>query len=141
MFLSRKILGRQLDRIAMLGAAGGNAPPDGRKVKATLHWVAAANAVTAEVRVINQLFLSATPDTADFLADLNPDSLEVLTNAIVETAAAEAGGDEPMQFERQGYFRRDGSSSSGAPIFIRTVGLRDTFAKALVDETSRKPRG
>jgi len=110
---------------------GGNSPPDGRKVKATLHWVAATNAVTAEVWILNQLFLSAVPNTAEFLTDLNPDSLQVLTNAMVEPAAAQAGGDEPMQFERQGYFRRHGSSSSGAPIFIRTVGLRDTFARTL----------
>lgn len=106
---------------------GGNAPPDGRKVKATLHWVAAANAVPAEIRLLNQLFLSATPGMADVMADLNPHSLEVLADAVVEPAAVEI--DEPMQFERQGYFRRDGSSPSGAPVFIRTVGLRDTFAK------------
>jgi glutaminyl-tRNA synthetase len=112
---------------------GGNTPPDGRKVKATLHWVAAADAVPAEIWLVNQLFLRTTPNMADFLADLNPDSLEVLTNARVEPAAAEAGGEEPMQFERQGYFRRDGSSSSGAPIFVRTVGLRDTFAKTLAE--------
>ena len=116
---------------------GGTAPPDGRKVKATLHWVAAADAVPAEIRLVNQLFLSANPNTADVFADLNPDSLEVLTNAMVEPAAVEASGDEPMQFERQGYFRRDGSSSSGAPIFVRTVGLRDTFAKTLADGSSK----
>ena len=116
---------------------GGTAPPDGRKVKATLHWVAAADAVPAEIRLVNQLFLSANPDTADVFADLNPDSLEVLTNAMVEPAAGEASGDEPMQFERQGYFRRDGSSSSGAPIFVRTVGLRDTFAKTLAEGSSK----
>jgi glutaminyl-tRNA synthetase len=71
------------------------------------------------------------------LADLNPHSLEVLTNAMVEPAVAEARGEEPMQFERQGYFRRDGSSSSGAPILIRTVGLRDTFAKTLAEGKSQ----
>jgi glutaminyl-tRNA synthetase len=116
---------------------GGTAPPDGRKVKATLHWVAAADAVPAEIRLVNQLFLSANPNTTDVFADLNPDSLEVLTNAMVEPAAGEASGDEPMQFERQGYFRRDGSSSSGAPIFVRTVGLRDTFAKTLAEGSSK----
>src|SRR5687768_13650110 len=104
---------------------GGNAPPDGRKVKATLHWVAAAHAVPAEIRLLNQLFLSPSPNVADFAADLNPDSLEVLTGALVEPAAIASNSDDPLQFERQGYFRRDGTSSSGAPMFVRTVGLRD----------------
>jgi glutaminyl-tRNA synthetase len=115
---------------------GGNTPPDGRKVKATLHWVAAADAVPAEIWIVNPLFLSASPNVADFLADLNPLSLEVLTSARVEPAAVKA--DEPIQFERQGYFRRDGSSSSGAPIFLRTVGLRDTFARTLAEGHSPK---
>jgi glutaminyl-tRNA synthetase len=116
---------------------GGNNPPNGRKVKATLHWVAVANALPAEVRLVNQLFLSAAPNMADFLADLNPASLEVITDAMIEPAAAALGADEPMQFERLGYFRRDGSSPSGKPIFIRTVGLRDTFTRTLTEETSK----
>jgi glutaminyl-tRNA synthetase len=110
---------------------GGNTPPDGRKVKATLHWVAAADAVPAEVRLVNQLFLSATPDAANFAADLNPGSLEVLTGCMLEPAAVAANSDEPMQFERLGYFRRDRDSAPGNPVFVRTVGLRDTFAKVL----------
>ncbi len=110
---------------------GGNNPPDGRKVKATLHWVAAADAVPAEVRLINQLFASATPDVANFAADLNPDSLEVLTGCMLEPAAVASNSDEPMQFERLGYFRRDPDSTPGKPVFVRTVGLRDTFAKTL----------
>jgi glutaminyl-tRNA synthetase len=110
---------------------GGNAPPDGRKVKATLHWVAAADAVQAEVRLVNQLFVSPSPNPADFAADLNPNSLEVLTGCMVEPAAAASNAHEPMQFERQGYFRRDRDSAPGHPVFVRTVGLRDTFAKAM----------
>jgi glutaminyl-tRNA synthetase len=110
---------------------GGNTPPDGRKVKATLHWVATADAVPAEVRLVNQLFLSPTPDVANFSADLNPNSLEVLSGCMLEPAAISANSDEPMQFERLGYFRRDQDSTPGNPVFVRTVGLRDTFAKVL----------
>jgi len=110
---------------------GGNTPPDGRKVKATLHWVAAADAVHAEAHLINQLFLSPSPDVANFAADLNPDSMEVLKDCRVEPAAVGSNFDAPMQFERQGYFCRDERSVPGKPVFIRTVGLRDTFAKVL----------
>jgi glutaminyl-tRNA synthetase len=110
---------------------GGNTPPDGRKVKATLHWVAAAIAVPAEVRLVNQLFKSASPDVANFAADLNPDSFEILTGAMLEPAAVASNSAEPMQFERQGYFVRDRDSAPGKPVFVRTVGLRDTFAKAM----------
>jgi glutaminyl-tRNA synthetase len=117
---------------------GGNTPPDGRKVKATLHWVSAADAVPAEVRLINQLFLSESPNMADFAADLNPASLEALTGAMVEPAAIEAAGDDPLQFERQGYFRRDGTSPSGAAVFVRTVGLRDTYARTLAGAGAAK---
>jgi glutaminyl-tRNA synthetase len=107
---------------------GGNAP-DGRKVQATLHWVSAADAVPAEVRLYNPLFTHADPNPADFTADLNPASLEVLTEARVEPALAASNSGEPVQFERQGYFVRDDSSSPGRPVFSRTVGLRDTWAK------------
>jgi glutaminyl-tRNA synthetase len=107
---------------------GGNAP-DGRKVQATLHWVSAADAVPAEVRLYNPLFTRADPNPADFTADLNPASLEVLTEARVEPALAASNSGEPVQFERQGYFVRDDSSSPGRPVFSRTVGLRDTWAK------------
>jgi glutaminyl-tRNA synthetase len=110
---------------------GGNTPPDGRKVKATLHWVAAANAISAEVRLVNQLFKSATPDVANFAADLNPDSFEILPGAMLEPAAVASNSAGPMQFERQGYFVRDPDSAPGKPVFVRTVGLRDTFAKAM----------
>ena len=113
---------------------GGHAPPDGRKVKATLHWVAAADAVPAEVRLVNPLFLSPSPDLSDFAAELNPDSLDVLAGAMVEPAAVASNDDRPVQFERQGYFRLDRDSAPGRPVFVRTVGLRDTFAKAMAGE-------
>jgi glutaminyl-tRNA synthetase len=107
---------------------GGNAP-DGRKVKATLHWVAAKTSVPAEVRVYNQLFAKPSPDASNFAADLNPNSLEVLSEARFEPSIAESNSTEPMQFERQGYFTRDPDSGPGKLVFNRTVGLRDTFAK------------
>jgi glutaminyl-tRNA synthetase len=108
---------------------GGNTPPDGRKVQATLHWVSAADAVTAEVRLYNPLFTSADPDVANFAADLNPSSLDVLADAKIEPAAAGDNSADPVQFERQGYFCRDVDSTPGRPVFSRTVGLRDTWAK------------
>jgi glutaminyl-tRNA synthetase len=107
---------------------GGNAP-DGRKVQATLHWVAAAAAVPAEVRLYNQLFAKPDPDAGNFAADLNPSSLEVLTDAKLEPALVQGNTDAPVQFERQGYFYRDRDSAPGRPVFNRTVGLRDTWGK------------
>jgi glutaminyl-tRNA synthetase len=107
---------------------GGNAP-DGRKVQATLHWVYAADAVPAEVRLYNQLFACPDPNPADFIADLNPDSLEVLTDCRLEPALAAANSDDSVQFERQGYFCRDPDSAPGRLVFNRTVGLRDTWAR------------
>ncbi len=108
---------------------GGNAP-DGRKVQATLHWVAAADAVPAEIRLYNQLFTRPDPGAdGDVLADLNPDSLEVLTGCQVEPALATAPIGEPVQFERTGYFCTDPDSTPQKPVFNRTVGLRDTWAK------------
>jgi len=107
---------------------GGNAP-DGRKVKATMHWLPAAQSLPAEIRIYNQLFVNPTPDAANFVADLNPQSLEILTGARIEPAIAQDTASEPMQFERQGYFVRDKDSTPGRPVFNRTVGLRDTFAK------------
>jgi glutaminyl-tRNA synthetase len=107
---------------------GGNAP-DGRKVQATLHWVCAADAVPAEVRLYNQLFTRPAPNVADFAADINPNSLEVLADCRLEPATASANSDVPMQFERQGYFYRDPDSAPGRLVFNRTVGLRDTWAR------------
>ena len=85
---------------------GGNAP-DGRKVKATMHWVSAADSVPAEVRIYNPLFSKPDPNAGDFVADLNPQSLEVLADARVEPALAGDNSDDAVQFERQGYFCRD----------------------------------
>jgi glutaminyl-tRNA synthetase len=107
---------------------GGNAP-DGRKVQATLHWVAAADAVPAEIRLYNPLFTRPDPNAADFVADLNPQSLQVLSGAMVEPAMAGSNSSDPVQFERQGYFYRDPDSAPGRLVFNRTVGLRDTWAK------------
>jgi glutaminyl-tRNA synthetase len=107
---------------------GGNAP-DGRKVQATLHWVSAPDAVSAEVRLYNQLFTRPDPNVADFAADLHPDSLEALADAKLEPALAADNADAPVQFERQGYFYRDPDSQPGRLVFNRTVGLRDTWAK------------
>jgi glutaminyl-tRNA synthetase len=107
---------------------GGNAP-DGRKVQATLHWVSAADAVPAEVRLYNPLFAKPDPDVANFAAELNPDSLEVLADAKVEPALAGDNSDAPVQFERQGYFIRDPDSKPGRLVFNRTVGLRDSWVK------------
>jgi glutaminyl-tRNA synthetase len=107
---------------------GGNAP-DGRKVQATLHWVSAADAVPAEVRLYNQLFATPEPNAADFAADLNPGSLEVLTDCRLEPALAGANAEGAVQFERQGYFFRDPDSAPGRLVYNRTVGLRDTWAK------------
>ena len=109
---------------------GGNAP-DGRKVKATLHWVCAHDAVDAEVRLYNPLFTKPDPAGGEnFAADLNPDSLEVLTGAKLEPAVVRDNSPGAVQFERQGYFCRDPDSTPDRPVFNRTVGLRDSYAKA-----------
>lgn len=107
---------------------GGNAP-DGRKVKATIHWVSAQDAVPAEVRLYNPLFTRAEPDPANFAGELNPNSLEVLANAMLEPAAINDQAGEPVQFERQGYFVMDPDTTPGRPVFSRTIGLRDSWAK------------
>ncbi len=107
---------------------GGDAP-DGRKVKATLHWVSAADAMPAEVRLYDHLFATADPVGDDFLADLNPKSLEVLKECRLEPALANAGASQTVQFERLGYFTPDAESRPGRPVFNRTVGLRDTWVK------------
>src|SRR5690348_10895105 len=107
---------------------GGNAP-DGRKVKATLHWVAAQDAVAAEVRLYNPLFNRPDPDAGNFAAQIDPNSLEVLADARVEPALAAIKAGEAVQFERQGYFCLDPDTKPGRLVFNRTVGLRDTWAK------------
>src|SRR6202161_4116352 len=107
---------------------GGNAP-DGRKVKATMHWLSVAQSKPAEIRLYSPLFANPTPDAANFAADLNPQSLEVLSDARVEPDVAISNSTEVVQFERQGYFVRDKDSTTDHPVFNRTIGLRDTFAK------------
>ena len=109
---------------------GGNAP-DGRKVKVTIHWVSAADSVSAELRLYNPLFTNPEPDVANFVSELNPNSLEVLTDARLEPALAADNSPEPVQFERLGYFARDKDSAPGKPVFNRTVGLRDSYAKVI----------
>jgi glutaminyl-tRNA synthetase len=107
---------------------GGNAP-DGRKVKATMHWLSAEHSKPAEIRIYNQLFANPAPDAANFAEDINPQSLEILSGARVEPAIVEANSTDAVQFERQGYFVRDADSTADRPVFNRTIGLRDTFAK------------
>ncbi len=111
---------------------GGNAP-DARKVKATIHWVSAAHAVDAEVRLYEPLFTLENPnDTApgeDFTAGVNPASLEVLQNCKLEPSLAAAPAGERFQFERLGYFCADIDTAPDKPVFNRTVALRDSYAK------------
>ncbi len=109
---------------------GGDAP-DGRRPKATLHWVSAAHAVPAEVRLYDYLFKSPYPgaDGADLFDDLNPESETVLSGCVVEPSLADVPAGETVQFERLGYFCPDPDSAPGALVFNRTLTLRDTWAK------------
>ena len=111
---------------------GGNTP-DGRKVKSTIHWVSAANALDAEVRIYDNLFTKENPNEVeggqDFTANLNPKSLEVISNAKVEPSLAGAAAGSRYQFERLGYFCVDPDSKPDRLIFNRTVALKDTWAK------------
>jgi len=108
---------------------GGNAP-DGRKVKATIHWVSVAHAMDAEVRLYDTLFSKENPDEGeDFTANLNPNSLEVVANAKLEPSLASAAAGSRYQFERLGYFCVDPDPKLGKPVFNRTVALKDTWAK------------
>jgi glutaminyl-tRNA synthetase len=111
---------------------GGNAP-DGRKVKSTIHWVSAAHAVDAEVRIYENLFLKENPgevqEGQDFTANLNPKSLEVIPQAKLEPSLANAATGSRYQFERLGYFCADPDSKPGRLVFNRTVALKDAWAK------------
>ena len=108
---------------------GGQAP-DGRRVRGTIHWVSAQHAADADVRLYEHLFTSERPDDDDdFMATLNPGSLEVVRGAKVEPGLADAVQGERFQFERLGYFAVDPDSKPGAPVFNRTVSLRDTWAR------------
>ncbi len=107
---------------------GGDAP-DGRKVRGTIHWVSAADAISAEVRLYDYLFAAEEPGKErEWIEDLNPASLEVRTDCYLEPALAAA--ENVVQFERLGYFAPDPESTPGALVFNRTVGLRDSWAKA-----------
>ena len=112
---------------------GGNSPPDGRKVKATIHWVAAAHAIDAEARLYETLFTKEDPNQTeagqDFTANLNPRSLEVIHDARLEPSLANPAVGERYQFERLGYFSVDRDSKPGRPVFNRTVALKDTWAR------------
>ncbi len=105
---------------------GGDAP-DGRKVKATLHWVSAGHAVPTEVRLYDTLFTKESP--GEFRDDLNPDSLKVLTECLAEPAVRDFSPGTSVQFERLGYFCVDPDASSSRPVFNRTVTLKDAWAK------------
>jgi glutaminyl-tRNA synthetase len=112
-------------------ATRGGTASDGRKVRGTIHWVSAAEAVPAEIRLYNPLFTRPDPGAdGHLIADLNPDSLEVLEGALVEPGFAADNLEETVQFERQGYFCRDPDSAPGRLVFNRTIGLRDTWAKS-----------
>ena len=109
----------------------GGDSPDGRRPKATLHWVSAAHAIPAEVRLYDQLFSRPDPGSEgrDLLDDLNPQSETVLTGALLEPSLAGVPVGETVQFERLGYFCADTDSRPGAPVFNRTMTLKDTWAK------------
>ena len=116
-----------------LATRGGNNPPDGRKVKSTIHWVSAGHAVDAEVRLYDKLFAKEDPSKVeegkDFSSNLNPNSLEVIRQAKLEPSLANAAVGSRYQFERLGYFCVDPDSKAGKPVFNRTVALKDTWAR------------
>jgi glutaminyl-tRNA synthetase len=120
---------------------GGNAP-DGRKVKSTIHWVSAASAIQAEVRIYENLFTKENPgeveEGQDFTVNLNPSSLEVITNAKLEPSLADAAVGSRYQFERLGYFCVDPDSRANKPVFNRTVPLKDTWAKVEKKQTAKR---
>jgi glutaminyl-tRNA synthetase len=111
-------------------ASRGGTAPDGRKVQGTLHWVAAADSVSAEIRLYNHLFVRPDPGVdGSVLADLNPRSVDVIQGCLVEPLAAKPASFDAVQFERQGYFCHDRESRLDRPVFNRTIGLRDTWSK------------
>jgi glutaminyl-tRNA synthetase len=111
-------------------ATRGGDSPDGRRPKATLHWISASHAMAAEVRLYDHLFVRPDPGAdGDLFADLNPDSEKVLTDCLVEPILAKVPVGETVQFERLGYFCPDPDSRPGHPVFNRTLTLKDTWAK------------
>src|SRR6185312_11403267 len=119
---------------------GGNSP-DGRKVKSTIHWVSAAHALDAEVRVYENLFTAEDPnkteDGQEFTANLNPHSLEVVSQAKIEPSLQDAPVEARYQFERLGYFCVDSDSRPGKLVLNRTVELKDTWTK--IEKKAGKP--
>jgi glutaminyl-tRNA synthetase len=110
-------------------ATRGGDSPDGRKVKSTIHWVSAEHGILSEVRMYDQLFTVERPDDGELESIINPKSLEVLENAYVEPALADAKVGDNIQFERTGYFCLDPDSTPSKPVFNLTVNLKDTWAK------------
>jgi glutaminyl-tRNA synthetase len=109
---------------------GGNAP-DGRKVKGTIHWVSAEHAQEAEIRLYNSLYTCPHPGKEnDFVDDINPKSIEVLSGCKLEPSLSELDINAPIQFERIGYFYKDLDSQIDKPVYNRTVSLRDSWQKA-----------
>jgi glutaminyl-tRNA synthetase len=130
-------------RVTYDPATGSGNTPDGRKVKATIHWVSAAHALDAEVRLYDTLFTSENPDDVpegeDFTAGLNSGSLEILSGCKLEPALAEAKPGTPVQFERLGYFAADPDSREGALVFDRTVTLKDAWTR-IEKRQGKEPR-
>jgi glutaminyl-tRNA synthetase len=114
-------------------ASRGGQSPDGRKVKSTMHWVSAAHAISAEIRLYDKLFLKPDPydfpEGGDLFDNLNPNSLEIVSDAKLEPSLLSANPGDRFQFERVGYFCVDPDSTSEKKIFNRTLPLKDTWAK------------
>ena len=121
-------------------ATKGGDSPDGRKVKGTLHWVSAKHALDAEVHVYEQLFSKEDPDDVpagqDFTANLNPNSLQVLTGVKLEPSVAEASANSHYQLLRQGYYSVDPDSTADNLVLNQTIGLKDTWAKMRAKQAS-----
>jgi glutaminyl-tRNA synthetase len=110
----------------------GQNPTDGRKVKGVIHWVSATHGKQAEVRLYDRLFNEEAPDRGDvdFLEKLNPESLQVVKGAYIEPSLCEAAPEQRFQFEREGYFVADRfDHTTDTPVFNKTIGLRDSWAK------------
>jgi glutaminyl-tRNA synthetase len=126
----------------MIPATKGGDAPDGRRVKGTIHWVSAMHGITCEVRNYDRLFKVAKPGAdGDIFDGLNPNSLESIAGAVVEPSLKSAKPGDHFQFERKGYYFADPiDSKEGAPVFNRTVTLRDTWAKILKQDQGKKKK-
>ena len=110
----------------------GKNPADGVKPKGVIHWVSASHGVQAELRLYDRLFTHASPDKGgeEFMQHINPDSLVVVENAMIEPGLVDAAPEQNFQFEREGYFVADRfDHKPGRPVFNKTIGLRDTWAR------------